>query len=73
MQTAKYSPDLNPNEQVFSKLKGLLQKAGERTYDAVSDATAKNPQEIPAQRMRSVSQERRLCVKPIANGSRTDI
>jgi transposase len=29
-----YSPDLNPIEQVFSKLKGLLKKAGERTVEA---------------------------------------
>ena len=29
-----YSPDLNPIEQVFSKLKTLLRKAGERTIDA---------------------------------------
>ena len=28
-----YSPDLNPIEQVFSKLKALLRKAAERTYD----------------------------------------
>ena len=26
-----YSPDLNPIEQAFSKLKALLRKAGERT------------------------------------------
>jgi transposase len=30
-----YSPDLNPIEQVFSKLKHLLRKAGARTVDAV--------------------------------------
>jgi transposase len=29
-----YSPDLNPIEQVFSKLKGLLRKAAERTVKA---------------------------------------
>ena len=29
-----YSPDLNPIEQVFSKLKTLLRKAAERTVDA---------------------------------------
>jgi transposase len=29
-----YSPDLNPIEQVFSKLKTLLRKAGERTVQA---------------------------------------
>jgi transposase len=36
----KYSPDLNPIEQVFAKFKALLRKAGARTYDAVSDASA---------------------------------
>ena len=30
----KYSPDLNPIEQVFSKLKRLLAKAQERTVEA---------------------------------------
>ena len=36
----KYSPDLNPIEQVFAKFKALLRKAGARTYDAVSEASA---------------------------------
>lgn len=30
-----YSPDLNPIEQVFSKLKHLMRQASERTVDAV--------------------------------------
>lgn len=30
-----YSPDFNPIEQVFSKLKGLLRKHQERTVDAL--------------------------------------
>jgi putative transposase len=34
----KYSPDLNPIEQVFAKLKHLLRKAAARTFDAVTDA-----------------------------------
>lgn len=34
----KYSPDLNPIEQVFAKLKTLLRKAGARTVDAISAA-----------------------------------
>lgn len=29
-----YSPDLNPSEQVFAKLKRLLRKAAERSVDA---------------------------------------
>jgi transposase len=28
-----YSPDMNPIEQVFAKLKHLMRKAGERTVD----------------------------------------
>ena len=33
-----YSPDFNPIEQVFSKLKGLLRKAGARTREALIEA-----------------------------------
>ena len=36
----KYSPDLNPIEQVFSKLKHMLRKAKARSYDALIAATA---------------------------------
>jgi transposase len=28
-----YSPDLNPIEQVFAKLKHLMRKAAQRTFD----------------------------------------
>ena len=34
----KYSPDLNPIEQVFAKLKHLLRKAAARTLEAVCTA-----------------------------------
>lgn len=34
----KYSPDLNPIEQVFAKLKHLLRKAAARTVDALCEA-----------------------------------
>jgi len=34
----KYSPDLNPIEQVFAKLKHLLRKAAARTQEAVCAA-----------------------------------
>ena len=36
----KYSPDLNPIEQVFAKFKTLLRKAEARSYEAISDASA---------------------------------
>lgn len=35
----KYSPDLNPIEMLFSKLKHWLRKASARTRDALFDAT----------------------------------
>ena len=34
----KYSPDLNPIEKLFAKLKHCLRKAAARTLDAVCDA-----------------------------------
>ena len=37
----KYSPDLNPIEQVFAKFKTLLRKVGARSYEAISDACGK--------------------------------
>jgi transposase len=36
----KYSPDLNPVEQVFAKLKHMLRKAAARTFDALIEAIA---------------------------------
>jgi transposase len=36
----KYSPDLNPIERLFAKLKHWLRKAAARTNDAVCDAIA---------------------------------
>ena len=36
-----YSPDLNPIEQVFAKLKALLRKAKERTIDDLWDRIGK--------------------------------
>ena len=49
----KYSPDLNPIEQVFAKFKTLLRKVRARTYETVSDAcgeilTQYSPKECPA-------------------------
>jgi hypothetical protein len=36
-----YSPDLNPIEKVFAKLKGALRKAKARTIDGVLEETAR--------------------------------
>ncbi len=35
-----YSPDLNPIEEAFSKIKGLVRKAGARTREALVEAIA---------------------------------
>ena len=37
-----YSPDLNPIEQVFAKLKELLRKAAARTKEALWDAMGRH-------------------------------
>jgi transposase len=39
-RTGSYSPDLNPIEKAFSKLKALLRKAAARTKDALWSAVA---------------------------------
>jgi putative transposase len=44
----KYSPDLNPIEQVFAKLKTLVQKAAPRCLDAVSDSIANTLRAVSA-------------------------
>ena len=44
----KYSPDLNPIEQVFAKFKDGLRKAKAPTYDAISNATADILKRFPA-------------------------
>ena len=36
----KYSPDLNPIEQAFAKLKGFVRKRAPRSFDAISTALA---------------------------------
>jgi transposase len=35
-----YSPDLNPIEEAFSKIKGIVRKAGARTHEALFEAIA---------------------------------
>ena len=39
----KYSPDMNPIEQLFAKLKHHRRKAQTRSKDAVCDAIANTP------------------------------
>jgi transposase len=44
-----YSPDFNPIEQVFAKMKALLRKYGERTRDALWQRIGKLVDEFPPQ------------------------
>ncbi len=45
----KYSPDLNPIEQVFAKLKHLLRKEATRTVDALCDVIGRLLDAFPPQ------------------------
>jgi transposase len=49
----KYSPDLNPIEQFFAKLKHGLRQAAARTADAVCDAIAQILETVTAQECRN--------------------
>lgn len=44
-----YSPDLNPIEEAFSKIKGLLRKAEARTRDALVEAMGRALSAVSAQ------------------------
>ena len=69
----KYSPDLNPIEQVFAKLKTLVTKGREReATKPICQACGSNPRSISARRMRRIPQERRLRVNPKAGRSRRE-
>jgi len=57
----KYSPDLNPIEQMFAKLKHLLRKANARTVDAICTAIGRNPSSVHTTGMRQLLQEFRIC------------
>ena len=49
----KYSPDLNPIEQVFAKLKHLLRKANARTVEAVCVAIGRSEERRVGKECRS--------------------
>jgi transposase len=65
-----YSPDLNPIEQVFAKLKTLLRKAAERTVGNL-EAHRLPPRPLHTRRMRQLPRQRRLCVKLNAECSKS--
>jgi capsid protein len=43
-----YSPDLNPIEEAFAKLKALLRRAGARTREALIEAMGRALEEVMA-------------------------
>ena len=49
----KYSPDLNPIERLFSKLKHLLRKAAQRTKDTICNAIAEILETVTQQECRN--------------------
>jgi len=48
-----YSPDLNPIENAFSKLKGLLRKAAERTVEGLWGAIGRSIDQFPPEECRN--------------------
>ena len=44
-----YSPDLNPIEEAFAKIKGMLRQAGARTKDALVDVLGEALSAVSAQ------------------------
>ena len=44
-----YSPDLNPIEEAFSKIKAMLRRVGARTKDALVDALGQALSTVSAQ------------------------
>ena len=55
-----YSPDFNPIENAFSKLKALLRKAAERTVDAPMGQDRRAAAGVHAERMRQLLRRRRI-------------
>jgi transposase len=43
-----YSPDLNPIEEAFAKVKGLLRRSGERTREALIEAMGRALEAVTA-------------------------
>jgi transposase len=56
-----YSPDLNPIEEAFSKLKALLRKAGARTREALIEAMGRALDAVTASDARGFFEHRGYC------------
>jgi len=55
-----YSPDLNPIEQVFAKIKALLRKAGARTKAALWDTSGCGAPRLQPRRVPTIPHQLRL-------------
>jgi len=55
-----YSPDMNPIEMAFAKLKALLRQEPARTIDGLSSSASVNPRALPSNRMRQLFPGRRV-------------
>jgi transposase len=64
MYLPPYSPDLNPIEEAFSKLKGLLRKAEARTHEALLEAMGRVLDAITAQDARGFSSIAATTLRP---------
>jgi len=62
-----YSPDLNPIEEAFAKIKGLLRSAGARSREALIEAMGKSLEAVRASDARGFFEHRgyRLLAQPL--------
>ncbi|MFD2577727.1 transposase [Novosphingobium colocasiae] len=65
-----YSPDFNPIEQVFSKIKGLLRQMNPRSFDAICDALKVILQSFKPGEYAKIHPPFRLCANLIKYESR---
>src|SRR5580700_1409099 len=68
----KYSPDLNPIEQVFAKLKHLLRNAAARTIETVVAAIRRAARHLHTPGMRQLPRKRRIQVNLKTSRSRRE-
>jgi transposase len=67
-----YSPDLNPIEMIFAKLKALLRKAAARTRDALWSRISEALQAFTTRECANCFPTRRLCAMIAARCSREE-
>ena len=63
-----YSPDHNPIEMAFAKLKAHLRKAAERLHTRALGQDRRDPRSVLPTRMPKLLQSRRVCVISIQKG-----